>query len=89
MIIGTRKYIEKMEKEAKANPVTFGGFVCQPSVCEVYLGEVIHSQGLEAVVEATINHRLGKVRGAMYKAKAIDYRPSLEWRELGSYGKGQ
>ena len=60
-----------MEKEANTNPVYFGSFVCQPSVSEIYLGEVIHSQGLQAGVEATINHRLGKVRGAMYKAKAL------------------
>ena len=71
VIIGTRKYREKMTKEAEANPVYFGSFVCQPSVSEIYLGEVIHSEGLEAGLEATINHRLGKVRGAMYKAKAL------------------
>ena len=65
VIICTQKYKEKMEKEAEENPVYFGNFVCQPSVSEIYLGEVIHSQGLEAGVEATINHRLGKDRGAM------------------------
>ena len=71
VIVGKRKYREKMEKEANTNPVYFGSFICQPSVSEIYLGEVIHSQGLEAGVETTINHRLGKVRGAMYKAKAL------------------
>ena len=60
-----------MEKEAEGDPIYFGKFICQPSVSEIYLGEVIHSEGLEAGIEATINHRLGKVRGAMYKAKAL------------------
>ena len=42
----------------------------------MYLGETIHSQGLEAGIEATIDSRLGKVRGAMFKAKALmeDYK---------------
>ena len=60
-----------MEKEVATNPVTFGSFTCQPSCSELYLGEVIHSQGLEAGVEATIENKMGKVRGAMYKAKAL------------------
>ena len=71
VIIGTKKYREKMEKEAEADPIYFGKFICQPSVSEIYLGEDIHSEGLETGTEATINHRLGKVRGAMYKAKAL------------------
>ena len=65
-----------MEQETKTNPVLFGSLRCQPSGSEVYLGEVIHSRGLEAGVEATIDRRLGKVRGAMFKAKAMmeDYK---------------
>ena len=49
----------------------FGKMTCHPSGSEVYLGETIHSQRLEAGIEATINSRMGKVRGAMYKAKAL------------------
>ena len=71
VIIGTKRYREKMMKEAQANPVTFGDLIIQPSGSEVYLGEVIHSLGMEAGVEATIDARLGKVRGAMYKSKAL------------------
>ena len=58
-------------KEATANPVTFGDLAIQPSDSEVYLGEVSHSLGLEAGVETTIDARLGKVRGAMFKCKAL------------------
>ena len=71
VIVGNKQYREKMQEEASNNPVVFGDIVCQPSSSEIYLGEVIHSQGLEAGVEATIDHRLGKVRGAMYKVKAL------------------
>ena len=37
-IIATQKYRKQMEKEAGANPVTFGRFGCQPSISEIYLG---------------------------------------------------
>ena len=62
VIIGTKKYREETEKEVSADPVMFGRLVCQPSESEVYLGEVIHSRGLEAGVEATINSRRGYVQ---------------------------
>ena len=71
VIVGTKKYREEMEEESNKNPVLFGKMACQSSVSEIYLGEVIHSQGLEAGVMATIDNRLGKVRGAMYKVKAL------------------
>ena len=61
VIIGSNKYREDMKKEATKNPVLFGNIVCQPSESEIYLGEVIHSQGLEAGVIATIDNRMGKV----------------------------
>ena len=68
VVIGTNKYRAKIEEEALKNPVMFGSLTCQTSGSEVYLGETIHSQGLEAGIKATIDSRLGKVRGAMYKA---------------------
>ena len=49
------------KKKSPKNSVMFGKIVCQPSNSEIYLGEVIHSQGLEAGVIATINNRMGKV----------------------------
>ena len=61
VVIGAKKYKEQMEKEITASPVMFGSLKCKPSQSEVYLGEVIHSEGLEAKLEATIDSRLGKV----------------------------
>ena len=71
VVIGAKKYREQMEKEITASPGMFGSLKCQPLESEVYLGEVIHSKGLEAGREATIDSRLGKVRGAMFKVKSI------------------
>ena len=71
VIVGEEKYRKAMEQEIVASPVMFGSMRCQPSISEVYLGEVIHAQGLEDGLEATIDSRLGKVRGATFKAKAM------------------
>ena len=71
IIIGSKKYREEMGNQVISHPVMFGSLTCNPSCSEVYLGEVIHSLGLVAGVEATINSRLGKVRGAMFKVKAM------------------
>ena len=38
---------------------------------DVYLGDVIHSGGLAASVEATISRRIAQVKGMMYEAAAI------------------
>ena len=69
VIIGTKEYRSEMMKEVAASPVKFGSLTCQPSGSEVYLGEVIHSLGLEAGGEATINSRLGKIRGLCIKPR--------------------
>ena len=55
----------------KKNPVMFGDFQVKAEEEDVYLGDVISAQGLEASIEATIRKRLGKVKGAMFEVKAI------------------
>ena len=46
-------------------------FLCKPKKQDVYIGDVISTEGLEASVEATIHHRMGKVKGAMFAQKAV------------------
>ena len=38
---------------------------------DVYLGDVLSSEGLSAPVEATGRHRMAKVKGTMYEVAAI------------------
>ena len=54
----------------------FGRIVCKEKESDVYLGDVISSQGLEHSVELTVKKRLGLIRGAIYETSAImeDYR---------------
>ena len=49
----------------------FGDFQMKFVEEEVYLGDVISAQGLEASVERTIEKRMSKIKGAMYEAKSI------------------
>ena len=60
-----------MKEGVSQSLVMFGRMTCQPSGNQVYLGETKHSQGLEDGIEVTINSRIGKIRGTMYKAKAL------------------
>jgi hypothetical protein len=63
--IGSKDYQNEIEKELKRNPIVFGSFICQPKKQDVCLGDVISADGMVASVEATINHRQGKIKGEM------------------------
>ena len=71
LTIGTAKYRKDIEEKLKTNPIIFGSFQCQPKSEDMYLGDKISSQGLEASVMATIAHRQGKIKAEMYEMKAI------------------
>ena len=71
ILIGAKKWRQNTKDEIKLNPIMFGNFQVKSVDEDVYLGEVISAQGLEAGIEATIRRRLGKIRGAMYESKAI------------------
>ena len=76
LVVGTTNYRENIQKEIEDNPLMFGKIVCKEKDSDVYLGDVISSQGLEHSVELTVQKRLGLIRGAMHKRSAImeDYR---------------
>ena len=76
LVVGTTKYRENIQKEIEDNPLMFGKIVCKEKDSDIYLGDVISSQGLEHSVELTVQKRLGLIRGAMYETSAImeDYR---------------
>ena len=74
--MGTKKYKEKVREEVKYLPLKFGDFSMLEKDQDVYLGDVLSSDGLSASVQSTVAHRLGRVKGAIYEAAAIlkDYR---------------
>ena len=76
LVIGTKKFRQEANDEIQKNPVMFGTFKVKTELEDVYLGDVISAQGLEASILATIRKRRGKVKGAMFEVKSImsDYR---------------
>ena len=54
---------------------------------DLYLGDVLSTNGLAGSVEATVIQRLGKVKGAIYEAAAIlkDYRMQAIGGMMGAW----
>ena len=76
IVFGSKSYKKKVREELQVCPLMFGDFVMEEKESDVYLGDVLHSGGLAASVEATISRRISKVKGEMYEVAAIlaDYR---------------
>ena len=71
LVYGTKNYKKKVKEELEAIPLMFGEIVMKEKESDVYLGDILHSEGMPASVEATINHRIPKVKGMMFEAAAI------------------
>ena len=71
MVKGNKKDVEKMEDELKMTPVTFGDFTMKRKVKDKYLGQMLHEDGLEASVAATVEDRAGKFKGAVFEIRSI------------------
>ena len=91
LVYGSKKYKRKVEEELEASPLMLGEIEMKEKEWDVYLGDVLHSEGMSASVEATINHRIPKVKGMMYEAAAIlgdsECKPWEEWQVPGICGK--
>ena len=71
IVFGSEEYKKKMETEEKIMPLTFGEFVVKAKKSDKYLGQILHEDGLEESVKATIKERSAKVKGAIYATKQI------------------
>ena len=71
LIVGLKKWKKKVKEELEARPLMFGSFPMKEKDQDVYLGDILSSEGLGASVEATVRHRMAKVKGAMYEVAAI------------------
>ena len=57
-MIGSKGYQKRVREELEVAPLVFGDFQMNEKEYDIYLGDVIHSGGLAASVEATINFRI-------------------------------
>ena len=49
----------------------FGEFPAKRKESDKYLGQILHEDGLEASVKATIKERSGKIKGAIFLTKTV------------------
>ena len=56
-----------MNEELKANPLKLGTFSVNQKQSDRYLGQILHSDGVQASIDATIADREGRVKGAIFE----------------------
>ena len=71
LICGTEEFKRKTNKQLEEVPLVFGDFLAKRKISDKYLGQVLHEDGLEASVKATIEERTGKIKGAIFLTKSI------------------
>ena len=71
IVCGSRKFKQKAKEDLENNPLMFGDFVVKERVSDKYLGQVLHSGGLEDSALATVKERSGKIKGATMEIKSI------------------
>ena len=71
IVIGNAGYQEQIKKELEVSPIMFGNILTKNKIMDKYLGDMVHCEGLEASINATIEDRIGKVTASMHEVKAI------------------
>ena len=71
IVIGTKKIKNDLKNELEKYPLTLYGSKMSGKKSERYLGDFIHEGGISASVEATVNHRYGKLVHGLKEIKAI------------------
>ena len=71
IICGNQKYKDKMESALQRDPIMFGGFAVKQKECDRYLGQMLHGAGLDKSAEATVQERMGKIKGASLDIRSI------------------
>ena len=82
VICGSEKFKKKVREEFDRSPLMFGDFAMAEKHQDVYLGDVLSSNGLAASVEATIALRMGKVKGVMYEVAAMVADHRMPWGHI-------
>ena len=64
ILFGKKKELEVAREEISLSPIVCGNFTTKEKVMDKWLGDLFHQGGLAASVEATIEDRESKVKGA-------------------------
>ena len=71
LVCGSKSFKDKTQKQLEINPLLFDKFPVKQKVSDKYLGQVLHSGGVEASAEATVRERSGRIKGATMEIKSI------------------
>ena len=71
IVFGSKGYKEDIFKELEMCELSLGDFPVKRKISDRYLGQILHTDGVKASVEATIVDREGKLKGAIYEVKSI------------------
>ena len=71
IVMGSSSFKKKVREELKDSPLVFGSFSMKEKESEKYLGQIIHSGGMEKSSLATVQERIGRIKGATLKIKSI------------------
>ena len=70
LILGSKKYKDRMKKEFERSPILFNKFCLQTKSQDKYLGQLFQSD-LRTSALATVIYRQGKIKGAAIEVKSI------------------
>ena len=70
LILGSKKYKDRMKKEVERSPILFNKFSLQTKSQDKYLGQIFESD-LKTSALATVTSRQGKIKGAAIEVKSI------------------
>ena len=71
ILMGSQVQIEEMREEIERKPIRCGDFITKEKMADKWLGMWLHSDGLSASVQKTVEERVSKVKGAMFEAVAV------------------
>ena len=75
MIKGNKQDVVMIEKELKMTSIsiTFANFTMKRKLKDKYLVQIIHEDGLEASVAATVEDRAGKFKGTVFEIRFKEF----------------
>ena len=71
IFFGSKNYKEKVANQLEGCELSLGNFSVKRKEFDRYLGQILHTDGVRASVEATIAEREGKMKGAIFEVKSI------------------
>ena len=71
VVFGSTEYKDKINEQLEENPLMLGDFPVKRKEKDRYLGQILHTNGVQASCAATIDDRVGKIKGATFEVQSI------------------